>query len=105
MSRNRIGLFFRSLEQPVVYRRPQALTFRLLGPNLVETAAVQVVEGREEAGRRFDEVTAMHDPGCGLGRAAPDALRACCEVTPAGVGPLRRSDVEGCFVLTFTTLP
>ncbi len=55
------------------------------------------------ASGRFEDTTTLHDPGCGLGRAAPDALRACCEVEPEGVTPSGLAGVEGCHVIEFTS--
>lgn len=54
-----------------------------------------------DAQGRFERAASLHDPGCGLGRAAVDALRVCCAPVEDGAAP--RGAVEGCHVVEFTS--
>lgn len=65
-------------------------------------ALVAVRFNLDERGR-FDRITALNEPGCGLGRAAPEALRVCCEPIEDGASTAPRANVEGCHVLEFTS--
>lgn len=50
----------------------------------------------------IEHATSLNDPGCGLGRAAPEALRECCEPETYGGPPAQHAGVEGCHVVEFT---
>lgn len=56
-----------------------------------------------DAQGRFDHATSLHDPGCGLGRVAPEALRLCCAPIEDGATAAQRAGVEGCHVVEFTS--
>lgn len=49
-----------------------------------------------------ERATALNNPGCGLGPAAPDALRVCCDLVSDGATAAQRAGVEGCHVIEFT---
>lgn len=53
-----------------------------------------------DAEGRFARVTSLHEPGCGLGRAAPEALRVCCSLAEDGSTD---AGVDGCHVVEFTS--
>ncbi len=50
----------------------------------------------------IERATSLNDPGCGLGPAAPAALRACCDLEDDGASAAQRAGVDGCHVVEFT---